>query len=253
MPKRLPRSHNAGMKHDASSKPVAATEGASNRSRRLVLGLAAALVVTVVAIAGLLRSEPVFYRSVTVASDPARAESLARRMLSKGSAVHAATRRSGAWDAAITADEVNAWLAVDLPRNHERLLPAGMAEPRVAFSPHHVHLGARLGSGWLSAVAWVDVEVRLRGVNQIGLALVDARLGALPLPRAAILRDMGRRLAALGLVTDLRRLDERPLLVVSVPSTYDAAGGRLESLAITDGELLLAGGASMDRSGVEAK
>lgn len=242
------------MKHDASFKPVAATEGASNRSRRLVLGLAATILATVVALAVFVRSEPAFYRSVTVAGDQTRAETLARRMLSKGSAIHAASRRPGAWDAAITADEVNAWLAVDLPRNHGRLLPGGMADPRVAFSPHHVHVGVRMGSGWMSAVAWVDVEVRLRGVNQISLALVDARLGSLPLPRAAILSDISRRLAALGLVTDLRRLDDRPLLVVSVPSTYDAtAGGRLESLAITDGELLLAGGASTESSGAATK
>lgn len=227
---------------------------ASSRSRRLLLGVGATLVVTLVAVVALVRTEPTFYCGVNVAADSVQAEALARRMLSKASAIHAAARRSGAWDVVITADEVNAWLAVDLPRNHGQLLPGGMTEPRVAFTPHHVHVGARVRSGPLSAVAWMDVEVRLRGVNQIGLALVDARIGAVPLPRAAILADVGRRLAALGLVTDLRRLDDRPLLVVSVPSTYDTAGGgRLDSLAVTAGELLLAGGASMNPSGGAAK
>jgi hypothetical protein len=218
-----------------------------------VIGGIGTVAIAVVVVAAMVRYEPAFYASADADSDPSQTEALARRLLSKASSIHAATGRSGAWDAAISDAEVNAWLAIDLPRNHSRLLPDWLSAPRVAFSPHHVHAGARFGSGWMSVVGWVDLEVRLRGANQIGLALLDARLGAVPLPRAAILREVARRLTACGLVTDLRRLDDRPLLVVSVPATSAAAAGRLDSFAVADGEVLLAGGAASARSGGEGR
>jgi hypothetical protein len=73
--------------------------------------------------------------------------------------------------------------------------------------------------------------------------LEQARLGAIPLPRAPILRELSRRISKLGMVTDLRRLDGRMVLMVYIPSTHDAGATSywLESLALGDGELLMAG------------
>jgi len=73
--------------------------------------------------------------------------------------------------------------------------------------------------------------------------LERAHLGALPLPRAPILRELSRRISRMGLVTDLRRLDGRLVLMVYIPSTHDAGATSywLESLAIGAGELLIAG------------
>lgn len=207
----------------------------------------------ILVIGGLARREPAFYGSASVAAATEAAEANARRMLSKASSMHAAIQAAAPWDAVITADEVNAWLAVDVPRNHSRLLPANTSDPRIAFTPHHVLAGVRLGSGLFSTVAWVDAEVRLCGVNQVGLAVIDAGLGGLPLPRAALVRQFARQLHALGLVTDLRRGESGPLLVVSAPATYDAkAAARLETLVVGDGELLLAGGGAV-RDGAERK
>ena len=97
--------------------------------------------------------------------------------------------------------------------------------------------------GPLATVAWAEMEVWLQGVNQVGLKTAAAGLGSLPVPRDAMLRHLAGRLAAAGLVTDLRRTQAGLLLVVSPPSTYDAAAGacRLESLAVAAGELLVAG------------
>lgn len=242
------------MQHDISTRPGTAS-GVWRRPRWLWAGVGGGAIAVVLAAAGFARHVPAFYREALVAADPVQAEALSRRMLSKASALHAAFGRAGAWDAVIADDEVNAWLAVDLPRNHGRLLPEAVSAPRVAFAPHRVQAGARVGAGPVSGVLWVEVEVRLRGVNQVGLTLVDARVGSLPLPRGPLLREAARRLQALGLVTDLRRNETGPLLVVSLPATYDAAGTgkKLESLAVTDGELLLAGGAGAAGSGAERK
>lgn len=204
----------------------------------LAVVAAGLLTVTVAA-----RQMPAFYRAAMAADSPATAESLSRRLVSKAAALHAAAGRAGPWEAVIQDREVNAWLAVDLPRNHRGLLPAGIESPRVSFQPRRVAVAARMRVGPLVTVAWAEMEVWLQGVNQVGLKTAAAGLGSLPVPRDAMLRHLAGRLAAAGLVTDLRRTQAGLLLVVSPPSTYDAAAGacRLESLAVAAGELLVAG------------
>lgn len=196
---------------------------------------------------GGLAYQPGFYREAgRAAADGGKdgqPEVLSRRLVTKASAWHAAVSAGGAWDAAVTAAEINGWLAVDLPRNHAALVPRGVAEPRVALRPKHVLCGVRLRYGPLTSVAWVDFEILLRDVNELTITVERARLGAIPLPRTAVLNALADRIGALGMVTDLRPSHRGPELVVHLPSTHDAGATSywLQSLSISDGDLLLAG------------
>jgi hypothetical protein len=224
------------------------------RVRRTVLGCLGGLALVVVVVAVMLKYEPGFYRQLEIpaaaisanavsAGDAEDVEALARRAVTKASAWHASISRTGGWETAVTAAELNAWLAVDLPRNHPRWLPQGVSRPRMMFRPRHVVLGTRVGYGPVSTVAWLDCEVLLRDVNHLMIVLEQARLGAIPLPRTPIVRELSRRISRLGMVTDLRMLDGRTVLMVYIPSTHDAGATSywLESLLIGDGELLMAG------------
>ncbi|MFM8496239.1 MAG: hypothetical protein ACKOEM_12055 [Planctomycetia bacterium] len=205
----------------------------------MAAGFAGCLVV----VALLLKHEPAFSRATVADPDAERA---AARLVTKGAALHAALGRAGPWGAAISDSELNAWLATDLPRNHPKLLPRGISTPRLHFRPQRVETCVRVGSGLLSAVVWCDLEVTLRGVNQLGIVVQKASLGALPLPAAPVLAEAGRRLSALGCVTELRPRDGRMVLVVYIPATL--GGGpqwRLESLRIDAGEMVVAGTTSL--------
>ena len=149
--------------------------------RRTVLGCLGGLVLVLVVVAVLLKYEPGFYGQLLIpGGHPAGGtakdveaqardvEALARRAVTKASAWHAAISRAGRWETAVTADELNAWLAVDLPRNHARWFPRGVSEPRLLFRPRHVVLGTRVGYGPLTAVAWLDFEVSRSCWNRRG-------------------------------------------------------------------------------------
>jgi hypothetical protein len=217
------------------------------RLRRLGLGAAAVLACAVAVVGGLLRHEPAFYRSrIAAALDgepPPEKVQQGRRLVTKLSALRADFLRPGPWEAVITEAEVNAWLATELPRNHPGLLPAGCSAPRVAIGPRRVRAGVRVGGATLGSVASLDLEVVLREVNQLGIVVTAARLGALPLPRGPATHELARRIQALGMPTELRRPDGRPVIMVYISST-PAGGGtshRLESLALEAGTLLVAG------------
>ena len=193
-------------------------------------------------LAAVLAHEPAFYSRRT-ATLPAGHEPLARRLVTKVAGLRADALRVGEWSSAITEEEVNAWLATDLPRNHPQLLPSRVTQPRVAFAPRRVSVAAGLAFGPLRCVGSFDAEVVLREVNQVGIVVRAVRLGGLPLPTGPLARELGRRIAALGLPTELRRLDGRTVLVVYNPPTRAAGAPSLwlESLAVEEGELLVAG------------
>lgn len=218
--------------------------------RRLLGGLAAGLGAGLVVVAVLLKHEPSLM-AVTAAGP--EAERAAARMVTTGSGLHAALGRAGDWGAAITDTEANAWLAVDLPRNHPALLPRGLADPRVRFRPQRVEAAIRVGSGILSTVVWCDLGVTLRGVNQLGITVEGASAGAVPIPGTPVLAELGRRIAACGATTELRRLDGRMVLVVYIPAML--GGGphwRLESLRIDAGEAAVAGSTTLPESAPKA-
>ncbi|MFM8379963.1 MAG: hypothetical protein ACKOB1_11640 [Planctomycetia bacterium] len=204
-----------------------------------------------VVVAGLLKHEPSLMATTPTGPDAERA---AARMVTTGSALHAALGRAGPWEAAITDTEANAWLAVDLPRNHPTLVPRGLADPRVRFRPQRVEAAVRVGSGILSTVVWCDLGVALRGVNQVGITVEGASAGAVPIPGTPVLAELGRRIAACGAVTELRRLDGRMLLVVYIPAMLGGGGPqwRLESLRIDAGEAALAGSTTLPESAPES-
>lgn len=222
--------------------------------RRVVIGVAVAVGLVVAVAVLLLAAQPVFYRrAIAAGTGGPEGEARARRLVTKVSALHAALTRpparrdgdveAGRWEAAIGAEELNAWLAIDLPRSHRALLPDGVTAPRVGFHPRRVEVAARVGYGPVSAVAALDLEIVLRDGGQIGIAVERASLGAIPLPRDAIVRTLADRLGRLGIAIDLRRRDGRLVLVAHVPAFGGAAEARpsIETLAIVDGALIVAG------------
>src|SRR5262245_19913139 len=62
-------------------------------------------------------------------------------------AVHNNAQHAGRWETSFTADEINAWLATDLPAKFPRLLPAGVSEPRVAIDGDGFHFAVRYQRG----------------------------------------------------------------------------------------------------------
>jgi hypothetical protein len=206
-------------------------------------GLAASVVVAATRVPEPFRG-PLF-------AERANEDDAARRFVTGLSALHAAFIREGGWEGAFAEDDVNCWLATDLPRNHRDVLPAGVVDVRVDFRPRQIAVAARLALAGLRPVGIVVVGVRLREPNQLGVTIEQASLGAIPLPRGPVLAEMRRRFDRLGMVTSVRQLDGRSVLVVYIPSTHESGGPShwLESLSIADGSVAVAGRTLVRREG----
>jgi len=200
----------------------------------IVIGGAAAIAMVAIVAA---RRPPAWYAERLHATGAADVDRDARRLVTTVAGLREAAARPGDWGAAIREVEMNAWLATDLPRNHAAALPAGLTQPRIRLEPGRIRLGARAAAGPLVGLVTLDVSVRLRAVNQLECDVVEARLGAIPLPAGPCVHRLATMLRGLGCTTEVRRLDGRSVVVVSL-------GGRgvvLSGLAVSDGELMVAG------------
>jgi len=209
----------------------------------LVLGVTAGVIAAVTRV-------PEAFRGPSFAAR-AGAEDDARRFVSGLSALHAAFIREGAWEAAFAEDDVNAWLATDLRRNHRDVLPDRVTDLRIDFRPRQIAASATLAVAGMRPVAGVVLGVRLREPNQLGVTVEQASLGAIPLPGGPVLAEVRRRFDRLGMVTSIRQLDGRSVLVVYIPSTHESGGPShwLEALSIGDGSMAVAGRTLVHRDG----
>lgn len=212
-----------------------------------VVILAAAGVAGVIGVLALAHRPSFLATRGAWAPDPAAA----RRFITKAALLHDAGSRAGPWDMAFTEQECNAWLADDLPRNHPHLLPRGVHDPRVRLGPGTVDVTASVTEvsalpAWLvdaiRPVVSLCMEVRLAALGRLECRLVDARLGAIPLPKGTLLHMAAERLRLLGLTCDLPRVDGHSVLVVTLPAGVPGRPAvRVAKLAVGDGEVLVAG------------
>jgi hypothetical protein len=205
---------------------------------------------------------PDFYRAVS--GNTPESSGAAGRFVTSIAAIAAASQQEETWGGEMREHEINAWLEQDLPRNHPDLLDGAawgrLSRPRIQLEPQRTRIGIEVTAWGVTAVAWAEIEVRLRAANQFALSVQRAGLGSLPLPRDAVLRECGRRLSKAGLETQMQRFRDRSLLLATIPqrlAEQPAAKSakpkqptrrwQVESLRIDRGSLTIAGSSRQQR------
>jgi hypothetical protein len=225
-------------------------------SRRLRLSLWIAglcVVIVVLVLVGLylaVRHEPAFYRA-TLDINRAALEKGSDRMLRKGAALQGLPARLGRWEIHITAEEINGWLAVDLPRNHPNALPPAIHDPRVVIHPDEITLACRYEQGGVESVLSLTVRPYVgRGGNApdaaapnvIAVQFIRARAGLLPLPLTRVTDGLSQAARDMRLQLHWGNSGGDPVAMLSLPTdSDDGKVVRIETLRLSEGEIYLAG------------
>src|SRR3954447_18187908 len=97
--------------------------------------------------------------------------------------LHNSAQHLGRWEISLTADEINGWLATELPAKFPRLLPVGISEPRGAIDGDTFHIAVRYNRGNVDTVLSLSGEAYLTAhTNEIAIRLDRARAGLVPIP-----------------------------------------------------------------------
>jgi hypothetical protein len=209
-----------------------------------IIGLASAagLAIFVVALYWATQQAPPFYAQA-LALDPAKAHEASDGMLRQTAALTSDLRRSGQWQAVFSAEQVNGWLAYDVRKNHSALFPPDISEPRVAFGANGLQVGFRWQRPAWSTVVNLEADIYLHDVNVVAIRIRKARAGKLPLPLGGLLNEVIESGREIGLQIEHQQLEGDPLLLVSLPTSFDQSGKRLslELLELREGALYIAG------------
>jgi hypothetical protein len=199
------------------------------------------------ALAGLrhaLRSVPGFYAqavAIPTAAQQEAGESLERNVL----ALHNEFHGTVAWSAVFTDDQINGWLAADLPEKFPQLLPPEIQDPRVAFWPNQMQLAGRFSSRQLTSIVSVSLEVRLADEpNTLAVRILGARAGLIPLPLKQFLDQITAAAQRIDLSLRWAQVDGDPVALITIGELGPLDDGKrplLEHVEVRDGELYLAG------------
>lgn len=192
---------------------------------------------------------PDFYRE-PLPWDPTEAAQLSDRFLQKSTLLASDVHRPGTWHQVFTESEINAWLAVDLPKNYPHALPPGVSQPRVKFETDMLRVAAKARRGLLSGVLTAEVAVHLTEESTVVVVLRKVSLGVLPIPLRPVIERLKELATEAGWEIREMQKDGAPTFIITLPPHRDQKGQvmKLQLLRLVDGQVELGG--TVSKAGV---
>jgi len=190
------------------------------------------------------RHVPDFYRQAAT-ENQAGFEAASRRLWADVERLKADASQLGTWNAIFSDEEINAWLAEEVPKTLPRLLAGGGREPRIMIQDGKVLAAARFENHRMETVISCEVEVELtEQPNVLAIRIANLRAGALPLPLDRFLKNITQELAKGDIDVQWDLTESGPVALLSIPSEhpgYVCTPVIVESVRLVDGHLTLAG------------
>jgi len=163
-------------------------------------------------------------------------------LLAKASSLASQAQHAGRWEAAFTAEQINGWLAVDLPKNHPKLLPKEAQHPRVAITADELLLGWRLEHPQYTGVVSLSVTPSIAAPNVLLLRVRKARAGSIPLPLNSILEAVAKGANDAKLPVRWLQVDEDPVAEITLPEDTESKQiQRIDEVRLEEGKIFLGG------------
>jgi hypothetical protein len=140
------------------------------------------------------RMVPEFYARATVAQPaPAERQAAAKRFVQSVTALVDDARHQPRWERGLTGEEINGWLTEELHQKYPGWVPAGVAQPRVAFEDSSLRIGFELRKGMWSGVLSARLKPWISRPNTLAVEIESIQLGQLPVPVDELLEEFVRR------------------------------------------------------------
>jgi len=200
--------------------------------------------IAVLALYQAAQREPEFYQQALTMAPAKQAEAgdeLEQHLLDLHNDVHAA----GTWEAVFTEEQINGWLAADLPDKFPQVLPPGTQEPRVAIDPEFVRVACRFDNGKLRTVISCALDLDLTTEpNTLAVRISKLRAGALPVPLKQFFDKISSQAQRADIPLQWSQIEGDPVALVTIPTRHDDYVHQeiyLDVIELREGEVYLAG------------
>jgi hypothetical protein len=243
------------MNHMASpSKPNFASQPVRAPRRRwlwYLAGCAALLLTTILAILGWLYSAithvPEFYAEVLAAAPENLLQPLAEQAATNIQETKHEVQREETWELILLEDEVNAWLAYELPKRANRQWPKDWRDPRVQFNDHETACAVTHQSSIATVISWKITPRLTEQPNEVLLLFHSVHAGSLPLPLEKLLEPLQQQMHFNQIRIAWEISTEGLVARCTVPKQSPDFPGRdlaLTALEVQAGQIRLAGTSS---------
>ena len=235
--------------------PAASTETAEERGVRAA-GSFRRLALIIFGALGIMASVAVgvafgLYKSATaavpeyeaaVAVDPVRAETQRREFESQLSTLVSDSQALPEWKTRVTADQINAWLALRLERDFPAFQQAGLVAPRVILEEGRAVFAARSEKTGVEGVISVTLRPLVTETDELALEIESAKIGRLSIPLEIVIAQLRQPLADMGPIR-LSQSDAKAAVIVDLDRLEAGRDKalRLTGVDVRPGELLLRG------------
>lgn len=214
------------------------------KRKSVALLAGACLLVIVGAIVGLgwaANQAPDFYESALAKKvPPAARHEAAREFAAQTAELVQELRYAPKWEQEFTQSQVNAWLAVELPRRYGDRVPRGVSDPRVQFAEGLVRIGFQLKASTFDGVVSLDLRPTVPEPNRLAIAVESLSAGLLPLAPGTFTDDVSKQLDQHDVEHEWQVENGFHVLYVTiVPNRGDRP--ILEEIAVADEKLRIAG------------
>ena len=212
----------------------------------IVVASGALLVLLVLAAVLMYRAThggPRFYaQALTVPRDQLQAAS--EEFLQQVTTLASDVQINDHWHTAFSEEQINGWLAVDVPANYPDALPSELSDPRVKIRNNEATIACRWKSAKMDTVVSLTVDVYVSRPNEVAIRFRRASVGQLSVPLGQILQHIETASGSLSMPTVWRQQEGDPVLVLMLHESESVADGAnvLQAIELRDGLLLLAGG-----------
>ncbi len=150
--------------------------------------------------------------------------------------------RSG-WETKYTEDEINGYLAVDLARDHPKILPPEIKDPRISLQNEKLEFACQIENGTFTGVLNLVMDVKFPQTNRCEIRFQVARLGLLPFSRETVRDLLADGFRQSGVKVETPTIEGDPALVLDfqIPIQEKKLSLLLESLTIENGEISFSG------------
>jgi len=187
---------------------------------------------------------PKFYAEA-IAIEPAKQAAAGDALEREALELNNQVRREGEWFARFTDEQINGWLADDLPEKFPKLLPEGVTAPRVSIEPGLAQAACKYEQSGLSTVVVLGIEPYLTDEpNTVAIRIRHVRAGQIPIPLGQFMTEIADQAGKSGLPLRWSEIEGDPLALITIPEQIDELKGRrlqLERIELKPGELLLSG------------
>ncbi len=164
-----------------------------------------------------MQQPPQFYQEALAVSDAAH-EQAGDRFEQTILQLSNQMRMSEYWSATLTEEEINGWMAADLPNKFPGALPDIVESPRIAITDDQVNLAFRVRSKKFNGI------VHIRGSlfctdkpNQIAIHISNIRSGMISVPINFWAERIQRSLEQQGIVMSWIEQSGNPIALVDLP------------------------------------